>query len=209
MSPHPILIPEAFLPARIWRAQELCELSENYHRHNQYSNPANPLAHHQTAKEILEQNPEVDILVVSLSTCGTARGLAEYLTVHAIRRIELVVVDACGSLITDSKSLARTIPGLGAAIAPPHFRSVRPARVYRVTDLESIAGCRHLLKTEGLITGGSTGAAYRAALAEAALRPGSNIVFIAPDRGENYLDTIYDDSWVLEHFRCSITRPRF
>jgi len=29
---------------------------------------------------------------------------------------------------------------------------------------------------------------------------GASCVVIIPDRGERYLDTIYDDGWVREHF---------
>ena len=32
------------------------------------------------------------------------------------------------------------------------------------------------------------------------IEPDARCVVIFPDRGERYLDTIYSDSWVLEHF---------
>ena len=36
--------------------------------------------------------------------------------------------------------------------------------------------------------------------AESFIEPGSVCVAIFPDRGERYLNTIYSDEWVQEHF---------
>jgi cysteine synthase A len=70
-----------------------------------------------------------------------------------------------------------------------------------VTDLECVIGCRLLARREAILVGGSSGAVI---MAINQLRPaipdGATCVAILPDRGERYLDTIYSDSWVEEHF---------
>jgi cysteine synthase len=192
----------AFLPARITRAKQICEQRGNHVWLDQYSNPANPLAHHQTASEIFDRFPDFHIVIVALSTCGTARGIFDYIKRRSLT-VDLVVVDAAGSLITGLRNIPRNIPGMGAAIKPPHFGRMTPARTHQITDVECVAGCREFLRREGFLAGGSSGAAYMVALREARRHHGHNIVFVAPDRGENYLDTIYSDNWLTQRLMCT------
>jgi len=70
-----------------------------------------------------------------------------------------------------------------------------------VSDLDCVVGCRRLVKEEAILAGGSSGAVMTAVeLARDRIAPGSICVAILPDRGERYLDTIYSDEWVAEHF---------
>jgi N-(2-amino-2-carboxyethyl)-L-glutamate synthase len=70
-----------------------------------------------------------------------------------------------------------------------------------VNDLECVIGCRRLVSREALLAGGSSGGVISAV---ERLRPGlpsqAVCAVILPDRGERYLETIYSDAWVLEHF---------
>ena len=51
------------------------------------------------------------------------------------------------------------------------------------------------------MAGGSSGAVLMAlTLIKDEIPEGANCVIILPDRGERYLDTIYSDQWVEEHF---------
>lgn len=73
--------------------------------------------------------------------------------------------------------------------------------VVHVTDLECIVACRALTRQEGILAGGSSGATIAAVRRFAPRIPaGSTVVAIFPDGGDRYLDTIYSDPWVAEHF---------
>jgi len=70
-----------------------------------------------------------------------------------------------------------------------------------VTDLECVRGCRRLVAQEAILAGGSSGAIIPALdKVKHEIARGSTCVLILPDRGERYLDTIFSDAWVREHF---------
>jgi cysteine synthase A len=70
-----------------------------------------------------------------------------------------------------------------------------------VSDLDCVIGCRRLARLEAILCGGSSGAII-SAIERIKYRIARNAVCVAvlPDRGERYLDTIYSDEWVAEHF---------
>lgn len=190
-----------YLPARIARVQELRDIIPNNFWPNQYANKDNAEAHHQTMHEIVTAfNGKVDYLFCAASTCGTLRGCVEY-----VRREQLptrvYAVDAVGSVIFGSCKAKRMIPGHGAAVVPPLFDADLADKAIHVSDLDCIVSCRRLVNTEGILAGGSSGAVLMAVKQVADQIPdGATCVMIFPDRGERYLDTIYCNDWVNEHF---------
>ena len=71
----------------------------------------------------------------------------------------------------------------------------------RVTDLDCVVGCRRLVRSEAILAGGSSGGVLMAAEQVKERIPlGATCVLIFHDRGERYLDTIYSDEWVEQHF---------
>jgi cysteine synthase A len=70
-----------------------------------------------------------------------------------------------------------------------------------VSDLDCVVGCRRLLRREAILAGGSSGGALSAVESMRHEIPENAVcVIIVCDRGERYLDTIYSESWVREHF---------
>jgi cysteine synthase len=71
-----------------------------------------------------------------------------------------------------------------------------------VDDVDAALGCRELLLAEGIFAGGSTGAVVAAIerTLPALPRP-CRIVAIFPDRGDRYLDLVYDDDWLAAAYR--------
>jgi cysteine synthase A len=201
LVPNPDPITGEFLKARLDRVQYLLTTIENSFWPNQYANQHNPLAHHQTMQEILTAlDGQLDYIFCATSTCGTMRGCAEYVRKHNLST-KVIAVDAIGSVIFGGPSAKRLIPGHGAAVRPQLFQSDLVDRHILVSDLECIIGCRRLARKEAILAGGSSGAIISAIeLVKDEIEKGANCAIILPDRGERYLDTIYSDEWVEEHF---------
>ncbi|HZI18012.1 MAG TPA: 2,3-diaminopropionate biosynthesis protein SbnA [Pyrinomonadaceae bacterium] len=189
------------LQARIDRVQNIREQIPNSYWPNQYANPGNALAHHNTMREILEElGTSVDYLFCATSSCGTLKGCAEYALDHS-PHTKIVAVDAAGSAIFGSQPCKRLIPGHGSAIVPKLLCPDLVHQCVHVTDWECVVACRRLVRYESLLVGGSSGAILTAVGRLAPqLPPGATCVMILPDRGERYLDTIYSDEWVLRHW---------
>lgn len=190
-----------FLPARLARVQQWLERVPGAFWPNQYANEQNSRSHAETTMaEILDVCGEIDYLFVTTSTCGTVRGCAEVVRSRGLST-RVVAVDAVGSVIFGGERKKRLLPGMGAAIVPPLCPVGWIDQVVLVSDLDSIVGCRRLLRREAIFAGASSGGALVAAqrvLAGAA--PGTRAVVILPDRGERYLGTVFSDGWVQEHF---------
>ena len=70
-----------------------------------------------------------------------------------------------------------------------------------VDDLDCIAGCRRLVAREAILAGGSSGGVIAAVdRMKDNIPAGATCAVILPDRGERYLDTVFSDDWVREHF---------
>lgn len=190
-----------FLQARIDRVRALRDKYPHTFWPNQYANQHNAAAHHQTMEEIIaELNGEVDYLFCSTSTCGTLRGCREQILEHRLKT-KVVAVDAIGSVIFGGEKAKRLIPGHGAAVRPNLFMSGMADRVVLVSDLDCVVGCRRLVRRESILAGGSSGGVLMAIESiKHELPRDAKCVLILPDRGERYLDTIYSDEWVEEHF---------
>lgn len=190
-----------FLQARLNRVAEIVAKMQDAFWPNQYTNLYNPRAHRQTMREVIKAiDDRVDFLFCATSTCGTLRGCAEYVREHNLQT-KIIAVDAVGSVIFGGPSLKRLVPGHGAAVRPALFQENLAYDCVHVTDIESITGCRRLARAEAILAGGSSGAIITAIDQYRHKIPrGSICAAILPDRGERYLDTIYSETWVQEHF---------
>jgi 2,3-diaminopropionate biosynthesis protein SbnA len=193
--------PGEYLQARIDRVQALLRLIPDSYWPNQYANHDNAVAYYQTMREIaagLGRDP--DYLFCATSTCGTVRGCAEYVRTHQLDT-KVIAVDALGSVIFGGKPRKRLIPGHGAARRPELYAPKLAAECVHVSDLDCVVGCRRLVCQEAIMAGGSSGGVISAVeRIMHAIPKDATCVVILPDRGERYLDTIYSDAWVEEHF---------
>lgn len=189
-----------YLPVRKRRVRELVATLDDAYCPDQYANPLNPRAHRTTVGEIVDALPTVDYLFCATSSCGTLRGCAEYIRENRLP-ITIVAVDALGSAIFGPAVGGRLIPGHGASVRPALYGDDLADLVVRVDDLDTIAACRRLAAREALVVGGSSGAVVAALdRVRDQIRPGATCALVFPDRGERYLDTIYDDDWVRTRF---------
>ncbi|WP_373232946.1 2,3-diaminopropionate biosynthesis protein SbnA [Cohnella sp.] len=189
-----------YLPARIARVKQLRQEIKDCYWTNQYSNPNNYLAHyHTTMPEIIEALPHIDYLFCGVSSCGTIRGCAERIRELGLPT-QIIAVDAVGSVIFGGFKEKRQFPGLGAAVVPPINRSELIDRIVYVTERECVEACRELVRTEAIISGASSGGVLSAIRAmQNEIPEGAACVAILPDRGDRYLDTVYNDEWVRQH----------
>jgi N-(2-amino-2-carboxyethyl)-L-glutamate synthase len=190
-----------YLQARLDRVKSLLESTENTFWPNQYSHLYNPIAHYQTMNEVVtELGGELDYLFCATSTCGTIRGCAEYVREHKLST-RIFAVDAVGSVIFGGANGKRLIPGHGAAVRPALYQPDVAERCIHVTDLQCVVGCRRLVRDEAILAGGSSGAVLMAIeQVKNEIDAGATCAAIFADKGERYLDTIYCDTWVEEHF---------
>jgi 2,3-diaminopropionate biosynthesis protein SbnA len=192
---------QEFLQARLNRVRTLLSTIDDSFWPDQYSNAYSYISHYQTMEEIsgaLGGMP--DYVLCATSTCGTLRGCAEYVRAHEAHT-KIIAVDAIGSIIFGGPKLPRLIPGHGAAVLPPLFREGLATQYIKVSDLDCVVGCRGLVKHEAILGGGSSGAVFSAVTRlQEQFAPGATCVMILADRGDRYLDTIYSDEWVQEHF---------
>jgi cysteine synthase A len=178
----------------IRKAEELKASLPNAIILQQFKNPANPEIHRRTtAKEIWnDTDGQVDIFVSGIGTGGTITGVGEVLK-ERNQAIRVVAVEPADSpVISGGKPGPHKIQGIGAGFIPDILNRGVIDEVITVSNEDAFRTGQMLAKTEGLVTGISSGAAAWAAL-QLALRPeyaGKKIVAILPDTGERYLSTL-------------------
>lgn len=187
-----------YLGSRVRRVAELVRREPGAVWINQYANDLNWRSHHEgEGTEILtELEGTLDLLVVAVSTTGTIRGLGGRLRA-AFPRLRVVAVDAVGSVIFGGPPTRRELPGMGASRVPELLRREEIDQVVFVDDRESVEGCRALSRHEGIFAGGSSGAVVAAIrrIAPRLPRP-CRVLTVLADRGDRYLDLVYEDRWV-------------
>ena len=183
-------------------------MGDRAHILDQYANPANPGAHYEhTATEILRQcHGQVDMLVAGAGTGGTITGIAKRLKEHN-PNIIVVGVDPVGSILAVPDSLneeRRLEPylaeGIGYDFIPQVLDRSLVDRWYKSNDHDSLIMMRRLIRDEGLLCGGSSGAAVAVALQAAkCLGKGQRCVVILPDSVRNYMTKALSDDWMSDH----------
>lgn len=172
---------------------------------DQHNNRDNNETHYMTTgPEIWEQmEGRIDVAVIGMGTGGTVCGVGRYLK-EQDPNVKVVAVDPKGSIFYDwfhHRKLVKPGPylieGLGDEflIGTANFDVLDD--VVRVTDREAFLMARKLVRIEGVMGGGSSGAAMCAVMQVAQkLKPGSRVVTIFPDGAGRYLSTIFNDDWM-------------
>ncbi len=195
-EPHP---EHGLLGARIEYVRRLCADDPRYVWLDQYSNRGNWMAHYlTTAPAVVQQFPLLDVLFVGAGTTGTLMGCARYLR-EWHRDVRIVAVDSVGSVTFGGPPSPRLVPGLGTSVRPQLLDESLVDDVVRVPEIEGVRTCQRLA-SRGFLVGGSTGSVVSGALAWLARQRGRELtaVAIAPDLGDRYLDTVFDEDWVAD-----------
>jgi len=166
----------------------LRENPDKYVDVDQFSDPANILAHYETTgKEILEQTGgKVDVIVVGVGTAGTGVGVSQRVK-EFNPNIRVVGV---------MPKLGVSIQGLRNPEEPYPTRLFRRDAFDEIVEISQeevpavLEVSRRLAKEEGLFVGLSAGAVMRVALTKAReVGRGKTVVAVLPDSGSKYLST--------------------
>jgi cystathionine beta-synthase/cysteine synthase A len=169
---------------------------------DQYKNPDNPDAHyHGTGAEIWEDfGDSLDLVVISAGTGGTIAGVAKYLK-ERNPKIKVVGVDPEGSILGGRKEVfTYQVEGIGYDFVPKVLDYTHVDEWIYTNDTDSFRIARRLIREEGLLIGGSSGAAVWAMIEAVRKTPGvRKALTILPDSVRNYLSKFINDDWMREH----------
>ena len=167
-------IPDSFIPA-------------------QFDNPANPKIHRETTGPEIWNDTDgaVDIFVAGVGTGGTVTGIGEYLKSQKPEVKVVAVEPAASPVLSEGKGGPHKIQGIGAGFVPSILNTDVYDEVFKVENEDAFETSRTLTRTEGILTGISSGASLYAAI-QLAKRPenkGKTIVALLPDSGDRYYST--------------------
>jgi len=169
---------------------------------DQYSNPANPLAHYTTTGPEIWQQTEgrVTHFVAGAGTGGTLGGAGRYLKEVSGGRVRVIGADPVGSVYSGGDGRPYLVEGVGEDFWPTTYDASVPDEILAVSDRDSFAMTRRMAREEGLLIGGSCGMATVAALQVAkAAGPDAVVVVLLPDSGRGYLSKIFNDDWMADY----------
>ncbi len=177
----------------ISKANEILENTPKAYMPNQFANPANPEVHRKTTAEEIwnDTNGEVDIFVSGVGTGGTITGVSEVIKARKPSFKAIAVEPVNSPVLAGGQPGPHKIQGIGAGFIPEVLNTDIIDEIVAVTNEDAFETARKLAKSEGILSGISSGAAVWAAL-EVARRPesqGKQIVVVLPDTGERYLST--------------------
>jgi cysteine synthase len=185
-----ILTPtEAGMPGAIAKAHEVARAIPNAFVPQQFENPDNPACHYRTtAAEIHEQLGRVpDAVVLGAGTGGTFTGVVRYFK-ERWADVRGVLVEPQGSVWGGGAAGPHKVEGIGSSFWPGALDRSLVDEVRTVSDDLSFAAVKELARREGLLVGGSAGAAAHAAREVAASLPSDAVVVtLFPDGFERYL----------------------
>ncbi|MGP1348687.1 MAG: cysteine synthase A [Stomatobaculum sp.] len=177
----------------IARAEELARAIPNSFIPGQFVNPANPATHEKTTgPEIWEDTDgQVDYFVAGVGTGGTLSGVGHYLKYRNPALRVIAVEPDASPVLSAGTAGSHTIQGIGAGFIPDTLDRSVYDEVITVSNEDAFETGRKIGRSEGILTGISSGAAVFAALS-LSKRPeaaGKTIVVLLPDSGDRYLSS--------------------
>lgn len=155
----------------------------------QFDNQSNVKAHYETtAKEIVNQLPDVDWVVSPVGTGGTITGIKKYFIDNKIKAKVCAVEPYSSPVLSGGVPGRHMIPGIGAGFKPSILDLSIVDKIMTITDDEAKSYTRLLVKKYGILAGYSSGAAYAASV-KLSQEIDGKILFIVPDSGMRYLST--------------------
>lgn len=172
------------------KAEEIAK-EKNAPIFGQFKNEANVTSHEETtAREVLEDVPDVDGFVAGIGTGGTITGVGRVLKENNSETVIWSVEPEASPILTKGEAGSHKIQGLGANFIPEILDQSVIDKIETVSNDEAINTAVELAKSQGILAGFSSGANYAVALRLAKeLGKGKKVVVVLPDSGERYLSS--------------------
>ncbi|MGR4001180.1 MAG: pyridoxal-phosphate dependent enzyme [Alphaproteobacteria bacterium] len=172
---------------------------------DQFSNPANPLAHERaTGVEIVSQmGGDLDAFVGGVGSGGTLTGCGRAFRAAGLD-VRMIVADPEGSVIAaavrggsvEYMGGSWLVEGIGEDFVPPNLDLSLLDEAVVVSDAEAFTALHSLLRTEGILAGTSSGTLLAAALIWCRRQTEvKRVVTLVSDTGDKYLSRAFDDAW--------------
>lgn len=189
-----------YLKNRIKKVQELNNKIENSIWINQYSNKRNAAGYISLGHEIVREI-KPDYIFLGVSSGSTIYGMSRYIKMHS-PTTKIIAVDVKGSVIFGQSPQERVIAGIGSGVVSDLIRATKINDYVIVSETESASMCRYLLKENALFLGGSSGAVFSGIINYFGCNTPIKspcVVAIFADRGDRYVDTVYNSRWCLNN----------
>ena len=171
---------------------------------DQFNNPANVRIHETTtgAELLAQTGGAIGAFVAGAGTGGTISGVGRALKA-AIPGVQVVLADPVGSGLADwvergslGADGSYAVEGIGGSEVPGNLHREVIDAAERISDEESFAMVKRLVREEGLLVGGSAGTNVAAALRVAA-RGGLSgpVVTVLPDGWDRYRAKPWMHGW--------------
>ncbi|MBG9260015.1 PLP-dependent cysteine synthase family protein [Corynebacterium belfantii] len=177
--------------------------ANGWHFTKQHDNDANALGYYSAADEIIRDLGDAPNFIISpVGTGGSLFGVTERLRQQK-HHIKAVGVEPEGSIAFGGPGHDYFQSGTGTPLGAVIGTAVRYDLLnsgIKVSDAAAFATCRAVAMHSGILLGGSAGGAVAAILDALPNLPDNvSIVTIACDGGEKYLDTVYNDEWLVKN----------
>ena len=169
------------------KAYEILNNTRNSILLNQFGSESNYKSHYKTAREILNDLPDVGAVVCGIGTGGTIMGISKYFKLHN-KNIKIFGVEPSESpLLTKCETGSHKIQGIGANFMPPLVDKSLIDEIFTIPSDKAIEYQKMLIKEDGISLGVSSGAALGGAIEVSKKYGISKILIICPDSGDRYL----------------------
>lgn len=191
-------------------ANKLAKELKNAHVLDQYANESNWKAHYQfTAQEIItDLNGVPDVFVATAGTGGTISGVAKKFK-EIKPDCKIVGVDPVGSILGGGDEVCNYhVEGIGYDFIPKVLNHKVIDKWVKITDEPSFLWAKKAIREEGLLCGGSSGAAlYGASQIIESLPSQSKVVVMLSDGIRNYMSKMLDNNWLEEnHLNAAVIK---
>lgn len=187
-----------YLINRIKKVKELKKTIPNFYWINQYENRYNAEAYYNTlGNELCGDLNKIDYVFIAVSSGGTITGVSQKIK-ECFPNVKIIAVDIEGSVIFGGLPKKRHIYGMGSSIVPKIIKNAKIDGVVIMDEISSVKMCHELLERHSIFAGGSSGTVFAAVkkyFAEKSYSGKPNVIMIFPDKGDRYMNTIYNQEW--------------
>ena len=159
----------------------------------QFVNPVNPKTHEDTTGPEIwnDTDGKVDFFVAGVGTGGTITGTGRYLKSKNPGIRVVAVEPETSAVLSTGTPGAHKIQGIGAGFVPEILDTEIYDEIITIDNEVCFETAKELGRTEGILTGISSGAALQAGilLAKRPENKGKTIVVLLPDSGDRYYST--------------------